>query len=95
MENMDKGLTVPKMGADSLAENKYPKCPRIYLPNLSAQAQKILDFNEKKGFIWVSVVSGCMYAFDILQIISKKSLLFSQRSLPVIPIGLLNIHTTT
>ena len=27
------------MGADSLAENT-PKCPRIYLPNLSAEAQK-------------------------------------------------------
>ena len=38
MENMDKGLTAvhcTKMGADSLA-----KCPRIYLSNLSAQAQK-------------------------------------------------------
>ena len=46
MENMDKGLTVP----DSLAE-KYPKCPKIYLPNLSAQAQKF-GISMKKGFIW-------------------------------------------
>ena len=27
-----------KIGADKLAENT-PKCPKIYLPNLSAQAQ--------------------------------------------------------
>ena len=35
MENMDKGLTATKMGADSSAENT-PKAPGIYLPNLSA-----------------------------------------------------------
>ena len=35
MENMDKGHTVPKMGADSLAENMP-----IYMSNLSVQAQK-------------------------------------------------------
>ena len=43
MENMDKGLTVPK-GSDSSAENT--QMPQ----NLSAQSPKILDFN-KKGFI--------------------------------------------
>ena len=37
MENMDKGLTVPKW---VLFGRKYPKCPRNYLPNLSVQAQK-------------------------------------------------------
>ena len=38
MENMDKsGLNVlTKMG------KKYPKCPKIHLPKLSAQAQKRL-----------------------------------------------------
>ena len=41
MENMDKGL----MGAD-----KYPKYPKIYLPKLSAQAQKF-GISMKKGFI--------------------------------------------
>ena len=41
MENMDKGLTVPKMGADSLAENT---------PNAPAQAQKF-GISKKKGFI--------------------------------------------
>ena len=35
MENLDKGLTVPKMGAD-----KYPKCPKNYFPILSVQAKK-------------------------------------------------------
>ena len=33
------------MGAD-----KYPECPKIYLPKLSAQAQKFGIF-MKKGFI--------------------------------------------
>ena len=32
------------MGADNLVENTL-KCPRIYLPDLSAQAQ-MLDFHE-------------------------------------------------
>ena len=38
-----------KKGADSLAE-KYPKCPRIYLPNLSTQARNFW-ISMKKGFI--------------------------------------------
>ena len=37
------------MGADSLAENT-PNAPEIYLPNLSAQAQKFWIL-MKKGFI--------------------------------------------
>ena len=47
MENMNKGLT--KMGADKSDENT-PKCPKIYLPKLSAQAQKC-GISMKKGFI--------------------------------------------
>ena len=37
------------MGAESLAQN-YPKCPRIYLPNMSAQAQTF-KISIKKDFI--------------------------------------------
>ena len=37
------------MGADSLAENT-PNVPKIYLPNLSAQAQKF-GISMKKGII--------------------------------------------
>ena len=48
MENMDKGLTVPKWVL--IVQMKNPKCPRIYLPNLSAQAQKFWIL-MKKGFI--------------------------------------------
>ena len=46
MENMDKRLniTYTKMGAD-----KYPECPKIYLPKLSAHAQKF-GISMKKGF---------------------------------------------
>ena len=58
IENVDKGLHCTKMGADSAAENT-PKCPRIYLPNLSAQAQ-VLNFNEKR-LHWASVVRGDGY----------------------------------
>ena len=48
MENMEKGLTVPKWVL--IVQLKYPKCYRIYLLNLSAQAQK-LWISMKKGFI--------------------------------------------
>ena len=50
MENMDKGLTVPKMGADKSAENT-PNAPlppkKIFRPNLSAQAQNFGIFEKK------------------------------------------------
>ena len=39
----------PKMGADSSARNT-PNAPKIYLPNLSAKAQKFW-ISMKKGFI--------------------------------------------
>ena len=47
------------MGADSLAKNN-PKCPRIYLPNLSAKAQQFW-ISMKKVFI------GCLCSpcFDL------------------------------
>ena len=54
MKNMDKGLTVPKW---VLFGQKYPKCLRIYLPNLFAQAQKFC-ISMKKRLHWASVVRG-------------------------------------
>ena len=48
MENMDKGLTVPKWVL--IVQLKIPLMPQIYLPNLSAQAQKF-GISMKKGFI--------------------------------------------
>ena len=51
MENMDKGLTVPKMGADKLAENTPNPPPQIFRPNMSAQAQNFGIFEKK--------LSGC------------------------------------
>ena len=47
---MDKELTVPKWVLIN-----QPKMPRIYLPKLSAQAQKF-GISMKQGFIGVSVV---------------------------------------
>ena len=46
MENMDKGLTIPKMGADKLAENT-PNALKNDLPKLSAQNPKVRDINDK------------------------------------------------
>ena len=46
MENMDKGLTVPKW----VLINPQKKYPKICLPKLSAQAQKF-GILMKKGFI--------------------------------------------
>ena len=50
---------------DSLCQNrccyfcrKYTKCPRIYMPNLSAQAQKF-GISLKKRLHWASVVRVC------------------------------------
>jgi hypothetical protein len=51
MENMEKGLTVPKwvLVTGSLAKNT-PNAPEFICLNLSAQAQKFWIF-MKKGFI--------------------------------------------
>ena len=53
MENMDKGLTIPK-----LVLIVWPKIPKMPL-NLSAQfvcpSLKVMDFNEKR-LHWASVV---------------------------------------
>ena len=49
IENMDKGLTVPKWVL--IVRPKIPQMPQ----NLSAQ---VLDFNEK-SLRWASVVRGC------------------------------------
>ena len=46
---MDKGLTVPKWVL-IFGPNFNPKCPRMCLPNLFAQAQKF-RISMKKGFI--------------------------------------------
>ena len=48
MENMDKGLTVPKWVL--IRQPKIPQMPQIYLPNLSVQAQNF-GISMKKGFI--------------------------------------------
>jgi hypothetical protein len=45
MENMDKGLTVPKWVLINC--KKYLKCTEIYLPKLSAQAQKFGILTKK------------------------------------------------
>ena len=46
MENMDKGLTVPKWVL--IVRPKIPQSPRFYLPNFFWASPKVLDFNEKR-----------------------------------------------
>ena len=59
MENMDKGLTVPKWVM--IVWLKIPQIPQ----NLSAQfvcpSPKVLDFNEKR-LHWVSIVRAWCYS---------------------------------
>ena len=58
MENMDKGLTVPKWVL--IVQPKIPQMPQ----NLSAQfvcpSPKVLDFNEKR-LHWASVVRDMLH----------------------------------
>ena len=56
MENMDKGLTVPKWVLVNC--QKIPQCPKLYLPNLSAQAQKFGISMKKKASLGVRSQCG-------------------------------------
>ena len=57
MENIDKGLTVPKWVL--IVRPKIPQRPKIYLPNLSAQAQKFWISMKKASLgvpsLWVNL----------------------------------------
>ena len=48
MQNMDKGLTVPKWVLTN--RPNIPKMPKIYLPKLSVQAQKLVISIKKASF---------------------------------------------
>ena len=48
MESMDKGLNLPKWVL--INRPKIPQMPQMYLPKLSAQAQKF-GISMKNGFI--------------------------------------------
>ena len=56
MENMDKGLTVPKMGANSSAENT-PNAPNLFA-EFVCPSPKVWDFYDKR-LNWASVVVVC------------------------------------
>ena len=51
------------MGANKLAK-KTPKCPKMYLPKLSAKAQKHGFFLSKKASL--GVCSPCMIPWEIM-----------------------------
>jgi hypothetical protein len=81
MENMDKGLTLPKWVL--IVWQKIPQMPQ----NLSAQfvwpSPKVLDFNDKR-LHWASVLRACTYLnskrfrnfYFVMHIITAKELLF-------------------
>ena len=72
---------------ESMYQNgrKYWKCPRICLPNLSAQfvcpSPKVLEFNEKR-LHWASVVRAFRYVNDPLSLLRCRcmKLQFEQTS---------------
>ena len=53
MENMDKGLTLPKWVL--IVWPKIHQMPKIYLPKLFAQAPNLVTL-MKKRLHWVSIV---------------------------------------
>jgi hypothetical protein len=55
MENMDKGLTVPKWVL--IVQPKIPLMPQNLSAQLICPGPKVLDFNEKR-LHWASVVHG-------------------------------------
>ena len=55
-----------------MENRKYPKCHRIYLPNLSAQAQKFW-ISMKKRLHWASVVRVRNHSCPSAKLIDKKS----------------------
>ena len=54
MENMDKGLTVPKWVM--IIWPKLPQMPQNVSAQFVCPSPKVLDFNEKKKLHWASVV---------------------------------------
>ena len=55
MENMDKGLTVPKWVL--INQPKIPEIPQTLSDQIVCPSPKVWDFNEK-GHHWASVVRG-------------------------------------
>ena len=49
MENMDKGLTVPKWAL--VNRQKIPQMPQTLFAQFVCPSPKVWDFDEKKGFI--------------------------------------------
>ena len=76
MENMDKGLTVTKMGADKSFKNT-PNVPKfVYL------SPKVWDFDEKR-LHWASVVRGSINKDTNLLISSVDIIMISWSESPL------------
>ena len=58
MENMDKGLTVPKWVL--IVWPKIPQMPQNLCVQFACPSPKVLDFNEKR-LDWASIVRGFVY----------------------------------
>ena len=64
MENMDKGLTVPKLVL--IVQLNIPQMPQNLSAQLVCPSPKVLAF-DKKGFI------GRQYSVDLMVLLSKST----------------------
>jgi hypothetical protein len=62
MENMDKELTLPKIGADNLTENT-PNASKNFSPKCLPKPESSRFL--KKSFLWVSVVRGSTRSAEV------------------------------
>ena len=81
MENMDKGLTVPKWVL--IVWPKIPQMPQNLFAQFVCPSPKVLDFNEKR-LHWASVVRAlslldCMIGFSVLFVFLNN---FEKKNLP-------------
>ena len=63
MENMDKGLTIPKWVL--IVWPKIPQMPQNLFAQFVCLSPKVLDFTEK-SLHWASVVGAYTYKLNVL-----------------------------
>ena len=72
MKNMDKGLTVPKMSANTSAENTRI-APQNFGP-FCLPKQNSLRFSKKNPSIWVSIVRRISYCTSAYALWEQQSI---------------------
>ena len=72
MENMDKGITVPKWVL--ILRPKIPGLPQKFRPIFSAQGKKFRIFETKKTSLWISIVRGISYCTSAYALWEQQSI---------------------